>query len=63
MVTSKKYTRWAVKLFQKKHKLKQDGIVGPKTKAKFKSKAGATTSKNLEILYNNYQDPNKVIIL
>lgn len=40
----KKYTRWAVKLFQKKYKLKQDGIVGPKTKAKFKGKAGATTS-------------------
>ncbi|MEA4957537.1 hypothetical protein SDC9_30530 [bioreactor metagenome] len=40
----KKYTRWAVKLFQKEHKLKQDGIVGPKTKAKFKGKIGASTS-------------------
>lgn len=34
------YTCWAVKLFQKKYKLKQDGIVGPKTKAKFKGKKG-----------------------
>lgn len=58
------YTRWAVKLFQKKHKLKQDGIVGPKTKAKFKGKAGTTTSKYPgEILYNKYQNPNKVINL
>jgi murein L,D-transpeptidase YcbB/YkuD len=39
------YTRWAVKLFQKKYKLKQDGIVGPKTKAKFKGKIGTTTKK------------------